>query len=252
MIYLTSKGVTSDKQKVALIHTGGIDFQDVYYTLVSETEEKAFAETIKTLDDYFTPKANATFERHFCCVVDQFVCRLQQKAVSCEFGDVDEAICDQLIDCCRSSNLRRKFLEKTGTVTLKNLQDIAQAMEALDMQVKSMRASCNVVDQSTWEMLKEKGVKCQSEKCDKRIFAYGQTEPIAVLGVFKAEIYCPASKKICTDEFTVVKGSGKNFLGKSTAEELQVLRVGPPQGDQAYSITVEGNSKDILEVSTSV
>ena len=30
MIYLTSKGVTSDKQKVALLlHTSGIDFQDV-------------------------------------------------------------------------------------------------------------------------------------------------------------------------------------------------------------------------------
>ena len=25
-----------------------------------------------------------------------------------------------------------------------------------------------------------------------------------------------------------------------------MLRVGPSQGDQAYSITVEGNSKDIL------
>ena len=44
---------------------------------------------------------------------------------------MDEAICDQLIDCCRSSNL-----EKTGTVTLKYLQDIARATEALDIQVK--------------------------------------------------------------------------------------------------------------------
>ena len=110
-----------------------IDFQDVYYSLVCETEEKAFAETIKTLEDYFILKANASFESHLFKqmeqgpseMVHQFVCHLQQRAASCEFGDVDEAICDQLIDCCRSFNLRRKFLEKTRTATLKNLQDIS-------------------------------------------------------------------------------------------------------------------------------
>ena len=54
---------------------------------------------------------------------------------------MDEAICDQLIDCYHSSNLCRKFLEKTGIVTLKDLRDIARAMGALDMQVKSMDKS---------------------------------------------------------------------------------------------------------------
>ena len=51
---------------------------------MNETEEKAFAETIKTLDDYFIPKANASFERHLFRqmeqgpseIVDQFVCSL--------------------------------------------------------------------------------------------------------------------------------------------------------------------------------
>ena len=73
-------------------------------------------------------------------------------------------------------------------------EECKQASGLLDLKtgkvhVKSVTidsgASCNVVDQSTWEMLKEKGLKCQSEKCEKTIFAYGQTEPIAVLGVFK-------------------------------------------------------------------
>ena len=54
---------------------------------------------------------------------------------------MDEAICDQLIDCYHSSNLCRKFLEKTRIVTLKDLRDIARAMGALDMQVKSMDKS---------------------------------------------------------------------------------------------------------------
>ena len=67
--------------------------------------------------------------------VDQFVCRLRQQTTSCDFIDVDEAIRDQLIDRCRNSHLRQKFLEKTGTVSLTDLQAVACAMEALDMQV---------------------------------------------------------------------------------------------------------------------
>ena len=42
-LYLTSEGVTGDGQKLTLLlHTVGIDFQDVYYALVSEGEEKTF------------------------------------------------------------------------------------------------------------------------------------------------------------------------------------------------------------------
>ena len=108
-LYLTSKGVTAAGQKLALLlHTAGIDFQDVYYTLVSEAEEKTFQQSIQILDDYFAPKANASFERH--------VYRLRQKATLCDFSDVDEAIWDQLIDRCWNSHLPRKFLEKTGSV----------------------------------------------------------------------------------------------------------------------------------------
>ena len=47
------------------------------------------------------------------------------------------------------------------------------------------------------------------------------------------------------DEFTVVEGRGKAQLGKGTAEKLNVLRVGPPNSPQAYSITSGGTSHDI-------
>ena len=32
--------------------------------------------------------------------MDQFVCQLRQKAISCEFENVDEAIRDKLIERC--------------------------------------------------------------------------------------------------------------------------------------------------------
>ena len=56
-LYLTSKGVTADGQKLALLlHTAGIDFQHVYYTLVKEAEEKTFQQSIQILDNYFTQR----------------------------------------------------------------------------------------------------------------------------------------------------------------------------------------------------
>ena len=36
-------------------------------------------------------------------------------------------------------------------------------------------ASCNVIDQATWEVLKKKKrVQCESKKSSKKLFAYGQ------------------------------------------------------------------------------
>ena len=77
--------------------------------------------------------------------VDQFVCQLRQKAIFCEFENVDEAIRDQLIERCRDPRLRRKFLEKTNA-TLKDLQDLAHVQEAVNMQVKAMDQSSGQVN----------------------------------------------------------------------------------------------------------
>ena len=71
--------------------------------------------------------------------IDQFVCRLRQKAISCEFPSVDEAIRDQIIEKCRDSKLRRKFLEKSGEATLTVLRETARVHEAVNTQMQSMK-----------------------------------------------------------------------------------------------------------------
>ncbi len=74
--------------------------------------------------------------------VDQFVCRLRQRAATCVFdGREDEYIRDQLIDKCKSQKLRRKFLEKDGNTSLNNLLVIAWAHEAVKAQLKAMGTS---------------------------------------------------------------------------------------------------------------
>ena len=132
-LYLVAKGITKDEQKTAfLLHTGGVNFQELYYTLLTGTDIKPFAKSMVLLDNYFAPQLNVPFERYqFRQMeqmsgesVDQFFCQLKQKAISCEFENVDEATRNQLIERCRHHRLRCKFLEKTNA-TLRGLQDLA-------------------------------------------------------------------------------------------------------------------------------
>ena len=63
-LYLTAKRVTNDQQRVALLlHTGGAELQELYFTLVDEEEEKSFEACVRVLDEHFVPKPNLPFER---------------------------------------------------------------------------------------------------------------------------------------------------------------------------------------------
>lgn len=62
---------------------------------------------------------------------------------------------------------------------------------------------------------------------DTKLFAYGQKEPLEVVGTFVAEVVFEVSSVKCVDEFTVVKGAGRPLLRRKTTEELKVLREGP-------------------------
>ena len=108
-------------------------------------------------------------------------------------------------------------------------------------------ASCNLIDYETWDNLKRNSVKCDSKQSDKKLFAYGQKEPIQVAGTFVSEIVCEINGEKCVDEFTVFKGTGRTLLGKNTAEKLKVLRVGPVSGVHVSSVTTEGSDTDIRE-----
>ena len=145
-LYVVAKGITKDEQKTALLlHSGGLNLQELYYTLESGTDIVSFTESIALLDSYFLPQLKVPFERHqfrqmeraSVESVDQFVCRTRQNAMSCEFDKVDEAIRDQLIERCRDSRLRRKFFEKQNA-SLKDLQDVARVQEAVNIQITAI------------------------------------------------------------------------------------------------------------------
>ena len=108
-------------------------------------------------------------------------------------------------------------------------------------------ASCNLIDYKTWSYLKQNHVICQSAQSEKKLFAYGQKEPIDVAGTFTIEIVCEANGETCVDEFTVIKGDGRPLLGKRTAEQLDALRVAPEREEEVYIVTEQGKDVNIRE-----
>ena len=106
-------------------------------------------------------------------------------------------------------------------------------------------ASCNVMDKATWETLKQSRVKCTLQTTGNKLFAYEQDKPIEVIGTFVSEIECEANESKCFGEF--IKGVGKTLLGRSTAEKLDVFRVGSFGNTHAYPVAEEGVDAVITE-----
>ena len=123
-LFSDGRGVKDDKQKTALLlHSAGIDVQDIFYTFIVPDPgegETVYGIAKGLLDKYFKPKANVTLERSQCINIsqqanesmDRYITRLKQKAVYCNFTNVEENIRDQVIEKCISQRLRRKLLEK--------------------------------------------------------------------------------------------------------------------------------------------
>ncbi len=128
--------------------------------------------------------------------VDQFVIRLKQKVLSCDFGESnDEFIRDQVIDKCHSIALHRKLLERGQTLTLKDFQEISCAHEAShfqaskindDVAIKGKEENVNSVGGRRKERFQNK-IKSDENKC----FRCDKT------GHYAKSPKCPATSAEC-------------------------------------------------------
>ncbi|CAC5383107.1 unnamed protein product [Mytilus coruscus] len=155
-LFAAGKGVTDvDKKYALLLHTAGMNVQDIFFTLPEGAGEGAYEKAVSALDAYFTPLSNAPYERSIFRsmiqssseTIEQYITRLRQRADTCDFGNqnaIDERIRDQIIDKCLSHHLRRKLLEKGRTLTLANVRSIAKAMEDSERQAKSIEGQGQV------------------------------------------------------------------------------------------------------------
>lgn len=147
--FATGSGVTDKAQKRALLlHMVGPSVQEIFETLPERGEANDYDKAVQCLNTYFKPKANVPYERHVFRqssqkedeTVEQYATRLKKLSLTCEFGDTKEdAIRDQIIDKCKSYDLRRRFLREKD-LKLDKLLDIGRSYEAADMCAAKMES----------------------------------------------------------------------------------------------------------------
>ncbi|KAL9964067.1 hypothetical protein ACROYT_G027645 [Oculina patagonica] len=151
--YVDGRGITvAARKKALLLYCAGMEVQDIFETLTDpgtpEGEDDNFYKAaLRTLDAYFTPQMNEPYERHMFRqmkqeeneTVDQLVVRLSNEAANCEVGtSKNEQIRDQIIDKCKSTELRRNILAKGQELTLTKTQKIARFLEVSQTQAKQI------------------------------------------------------------------------------------------------------------------
>ena len=106
--------------------------------------------------------------------VHQCITRLRQKSVYCDFHNVDENTCDQIIEKCYSQRLRRKIFE-SNNVTLPQVCEIAQAIEASELRDVSMEQKEHVNKVSPRKFNRQSNKFQKNEACRQlRCYACGR------------------------------------------------------------------------------
>lgn len=144
---ITNSDEDRDQKKALLLHYMGAECYEIYETMEKSTD--TFNDIKKSLTDYFVPKSNTEYEKYVFRnskqqdgeSLDQFCTRLKKLAVTCEFpvGTSDGEVKSQLIQGCKSSDLRRKALSES--MTLSTLLEKGKSMELSSLHASAMETS---------------------------------------------------------------------------------------------------------------
>jgi len=256
-----------------LLHCAGPEVQELFETLqdpgpAAEGENVAdeFQKALRTLDAHFSAQINEPYERHVFRnlkqeegeTVDQFITRLRRQAENCNWDNADEPIRDQVIDKCKSAELRRKLLLKGTHLTLGKVQEIARSFEAVEIQLKAMKGAeedqqvNRIEKRETADQFTGRGAKGRCFRCDRE-------------GHFSRDSCCPARNSECrrchkVGHFAKVC-QPRNFTSKNRFPSTEVSNKGrsnvnsvddgkmkAESDDDEYAFTVGGGNAGGMEV----
>ncbi|XP_058463779.1 uncharacterized protein K02A2.6-like [Malaya genurostris] len=153
--FLRVNKIENDEEKYDLLLVlGAIELQSYYDKVTKweyhhpvsnnsdETVVLKYESALLSLDGYFAPQLNKRFERHVFRAMKQenqerfeeFIFRLREQANRCLFADLDDSIVDQVIEGCRSPELRKKLL--TEDLNLHDTTVLGKTLEEVHKQTK--------------------------------------------------------------------------------------------------------------------
>ncbi|XP_055591293.1 uncharacterized protein K02A2.6-like [Uranotaenia lowii] len=103
----------------------------------------------------------------------------------------------------------------------------------------------NIIDNQSWEQMKKQGVVVRNatKDVDQRFRGYGNNaEPLQVIGMFDATVEVQNSDRPVQSEarFYVIMDGNQPLLGKETARQINVLRLGlPEQQNNIFKISTK-------------
>ena len=179
-VYADSKGllIAADKadnkiqRRALLLHSAGEAIQEIFETLADTGEAKDYEKAVKALNDYFIPKVNSTYQNQLFRsmeqqdgeTVAQFVTRLRQVVKDCDYGDqAENQIRDQVVQRCKSHELRKKLLEKGEKLTLELLLSTAANHERVQSQLENMEGKKDL--NSVRDKQEDKGKEPDKRTC---------------------------------------------------------------------------------------
>ncbi|XP_062578525.1 uncharacterized protein LOC134240455 [Saccostrea cucullata] len=215
--------------------------------------------SVKTLDKHFENKVNVPYERYVFRkilqteseTVVQFITKLRQQAVYCDFTNQDEQIRDQVIEKCRSHKIRAKLLEKGKNLTLEQLRTIAATFEMTETQARHM---------DTEIVASVNRIQGHREKTDtqKHRFQYKKCFRCGREGHFAKDVSCPARNKECRKCGKVghfikccqTKKPGKSKPSKGgKIHKVDYSEVDSDSDVYVFSLKTEHTSSDKVKVS---
>ncbi len=129
-----------------LLHYAGTAVEDIFDTLPNTGTEDELKPALNALNVYFTSKKNVVYETIIFREapqeshenVEMFATRLRKLAVNCDFADPEKEIQVQIVAKCRSSQLKKRVLEKDRS--LSNLLELARTLELSDTKGRDVAA----------------------------------------------------------------------------------------------------------------
>ena len=184
-VYANSKGllIAADKadnkvqRRAVLLHSAGEAVQEIFKTLADTGEAKDYEKAVKALNDCFIPKVNSTYQNHLFR-------RMEQQ--DSDYNDqAENQIRDQVVQRCKSHELRKKLLEKGEKLTLELLLSTPANHERFQSQLENMEGKKDV--NSVRDKQEDKGKEPTKRTC----YRCGKVEH------FGRDSECPVRGKTC-------------------------------------------------------